>query len=107
MWNQSLVIDVLADELRESLSVNAENESVVRLLKNALPSLTDEDALKVYQLASVLATPQNDESIEIVTTTPVSFHVKTRKTRPVIEELLEGAEKTILLTGYSIDLFGN
>ena len=40
--------------------------------------------------------------MEIVSTTPVSFHVKTRKTYPVVQELIGGATKSILLTGYSI-----
>jgi len=102
MRDQSLAIDILADELNELITANNESETIINLLKDTLPSLSYEDAILTHQLIKTLAGSKNDENIEIVTTTPVSFKVKTRKTRPVIEELLNEAKKSILMTGYSI-----
>jgi len=42
------------------------------------------------------------EQSELVVTAPNSFKLKTRKTKTVIEELIENAELSITLTGYSI-----
>jgi phosphatidylserine/phosphatidylglycerophosphate/cardiolipin synthase-like enzyme len=101
-----LTTDILADEIREFFSFNTENQDntgeVISLIKNNFPSMNDDEVSKLFQILAFLSRPQNSDTVEIVTTTPVSFQVKARKTRPVIEELLKGAEKTILLTGYSI-----
>lgn len=102
MWNQSINTDILVDELLAELSLSEGSTTAVHIVKKELPSLSDGDAIKVCQLVSSLANRHNTETIEIVTTTPVSFFAKTRKTRPVIDELISGAERTITLTGYSI-----
>ena len=102
MWNRSINADILVDELLAELSASGDNSKAVRLVKKELPSLSDDDATKVCQLVNSLTYRQDSESVEIVTTTPVSFLAKTRKTRPVIEELISGAEHSITLTGYSV-----
>ncbi|GHV63956.1 hypothetical protein AGMMS49587_15360 [Spirochaetia bacterium] len=108
MRNQSLTIDILADELRNLLLDSEKITEGISLIKHEFPGFSDDDALKVYQLAAALNRKPSEETIEIVSTTPVSFLAKTRKTRPVIEELLNSAENSILLTGYSIsDYFDN
>ena len=104
MWNQSINVELLADELLTRLAVSSDSSAVVRIVKKELPSLSDDDAIKVCQLVNSLLNrkKENIDKVEIVTTAPVSFLTKTRKTQPVIEELISGAERTITLTGYSI-----
>lgn len=102
MRNQSLAIDVLADELITQLLGNSDDSIIIRAIKKEMPSVSDADALKIYQLVYALTLKDNSDSVEIVATTPVSFLAKTRKTRPVIQELISGAKQSILLTGYSI-----
>jgi phosphatidylserine/phosphatidylglycerophosphate/cardiolipin synthase-like enzyme len=102
MLHQSLTIDILADKIIAGLSGEADSSSLVRLIKTDLPSLSDADAVKVCQLANALISPREEESVEIVATTPISFRTKTRKTRPVVEELFVNAKKSVMLTGYSI-----
>lgn len=102
MRHQSIVVDIFADELMAELTGNANHTALMQLIKTELKSLSDTDAEKVCQLVKALAVTQDEDRVEIVTTTPVSFRVKTRKTRPVIEELLSSATGSIILTGYSI-----
>lgn len=102
MWDQSLAIDVLADNLLSELSGNSDGSVAIREIKKEMPSISDADALKICQLVCALTSKDSGESVEIVSTTPVSFHAKTRKTRPVIQELICEATQSILLTGYSI-----
>jgi phosphatidylserine/phosphatidylglycerophosphate/cardiolipin synthase-like enzyme len=102
MRDQSLTVDILADELRDLLLDDEKIAEGISLIRHELPGLSDNEALKVYQLAVALNHKPPEESLEIVSTTPVSFLAKTRKTKPVIEELLVGAENNILLTAYSI-----
>lgn len=102
MWDQSMNANILIDELLMELSVSEDTSTAVRLVKKELPSLSDGDAIKVCQLINLMSNRQNTDTVEIVTTTPVSFLSKTRKTRPVIEELIGQAERSITFTGYSI-----
>lgn len=102
MWNQSLAIDVLADYLLSELSVNSDGSVAISEIKKVMPSVSDADALKICQLVYTLSLKDSGDNVEIVSTTPVSFRAKTRKTRPVIKELICEATQSILLTGYSI-----
>ena len=40
--------------------------------------------------------------IELVITAPETFRIKTKKTRDVVENLIKNAEKSVVMTGYSI-----
>lgn len=103
MRNKSIKIDILADEL-ENLMSNPNNdfEQTLELLKSNFPNLNEDDLSKVNSLVHSLVESKEKENIEIVTTTPVSFNTKTRRTYPVIEELISKATKHIVITGYAI-----
>ena len=40
--------------------------------------------------------------LELVITAPETFRIKTKKTRDVVENLIKNAEKSVVMTGYSI-----
>ena len=102
MFHQSLALDILADELITELSCKADTLVVSQLIKKEFPDLSDIDTVKICQLIKALVENKSEESVEIVATLPVSFLSKTRKTRPVIEELINSATISIIITGYSI-----
>jgi len=102
MRDYSLNIDILADALLDLIFTDAEMHDAISLLKRELPSVSEEDAIKIFQLSLAISDSSKNDGVEIVATTPVSFKTKARKTRPVIEELINGAKRTIQLTGYSI-----
>jgi len=102
MRNQSILIDILADNLISDLYGNSDDSTAIRAIKKEMPSISNNDAQKICQLVRSLTSNDNADSIEIVATTPVSFNAKTRKTHPVVQELISGAMRSILLTGYSI-----
>jgi len=102
MWNQSLTVDILADEIISELLINADSSKAILAIKKEMPKLSDTDALKICQLVYALNEKNNTDNVEVVATIPISFKTKVRKTRPTIHELIIGATKRILLTGYSI-----
>ena len=109
MRNRNLATDILADKLKDILSMpEADIDEAIKMVKKEMPDLNERDLKKVAMLADALIQYNNKESIEIVTTTPVSYKIKGRKTQSVVEELLTSAKKSITLTGYSIsDYFDN
>ena len=103
MRNRNLAIDVLASRLKDLLSIQETDiNEVAELVMKELPTISEQDAIKVSMLADALVSNINQESVEIVTTTPLSFQIKGRKTQSVVEEILSSAKKSITFTGYSI-----
>jgi len=103
MRNSSLKTDIFTDEIIEILSVEKEN---IALLKEKLrinfSDLSDEKIEELSMIIFRLNQKGENETVEIVSTTPISFKTKNRKTYPVLEEVISSAKKSITLTGYSI-----
>ncbi|TCX53595.1 phospholipase D-like domain-containing protein [Dehalobacter sp. 14DCB1] len=73
-----------------------------RSIKEKFPVLTDEETFDLIQMAISLYNYRVTEKVELVITAPNSFKLKALKTSVVIKELINGAQKSITLTGYSI-----
>lgn len=73
-----------------------------RSIKEKFPALTDEETFDLIQMAISLYNYRVTEKVELVITAPNSFKLKALKTSVVIKELINGAQKSITLTGYSI-----
>lgn len=116
MWNSNLGISILVSELivnfEQLIELNKDSKnqflftkdfsSLLEKIGNMFPDLSDSDRVKVLQLCFELYNYQNKPSMELVITAPHSFRLKARKTLPVIYELIKNAEKSIIITGYSI-----
>ena len=80
--------------------ISGGNESI-RAIQKRYQSLSEKEAHEI--LAMVSATAQsNDDSAELVVTAPPSFALKTKPTKVTVREMLMGARKSILITGYSL-----
>jgi len=103
MRNNSLKTDIITDEIMDILSVSEENITEIKeKFKRNFPLLKEEYLEDLAMIISRLYQKNKGESVEIVSTTPVSFRTKNRKTYPVLKEMITSAQKNITLTGYSI-----
>ena len=103
MRNNSLKTDIITDEIMDILSVSEEDITEVKeKFKRDFPLLKEEYLEDLAMIISRLYQKNKVESVEIVSTTPVSFRTKNRKTYPVLKEMITSAQKNITLTGYSI-----
>lgn len=71
-------------------------------ISSEFPTLTEPEILKNVQMILSALTWKSEEKVELIVTAPKSFALKTKTTLGAVEELLKSAEKTIILTGYSI-----
>lgn len=108
MRNKNLAIDLITETIvnefeQESLLLTGEGfeKSLIELQKH-FPSCRPDEIVEILQLACNLYSYKTLEQSELVVTAPNSFGLKTRKTKTVVEELIENAERSIMLTGYSI-----
>jgi phosphatidylserine/phosphatidylglycerophosphate/cardiolipin synthase-like enzyme len=103
MRNNSLKTDIITDEIMDILSVSEEDITEIKeKFKRDFPLLKEEYLEDLAMIISRLYQKNKVESVEIVSTTPVSFRTKNRKTYPVLKEMITSAQKNITLTGYSI-----
>ena len=66
------------------------------------PSLSSKERLELLRLVLTALTCNTEEKVELVVTAPNSFAIKTRTTLGAINEVLESAQKSIIMTGYSV-----
>lgn len=103
MWNSSLKTDIIVDEICDILSTDdTDNKSLVSKLKEQFFSLSDDKIDDLAMIVRRLVQKNKGDSVEVVSTNPMSFNTKNRKTYPVIEETILSAKGSITLTGYSV-----
>lgn len=103
MRNSSLKTDIIADELMDILSFNDDGDKTLELkIQEYFPSLSEAKVNEFAMIISRIVDKNRGDMVEIVTTTPVSFKSKNRKTLPVLKETIMSAQRNITLTGYSI-----
>ena len=66
------------------------------------PSISNKERVELLRLVLTALTRNTGEKVELVVTAPNSFAIKTRTTLGGINEVLESAQKSIIMTGYSV-----
>lgn len=108
MWNSSIKIDYIAGLIVDALdnySVNGVNASFTKViveLKEHFPNCSDEEITDIINLCMQLFLSKKTERADLVLTAPDSFRVKALRTKETLQKLIEGTEKSLTITGYSI-----
>ena len=108
MWNSSIKIDYIAGLIADALdnySVNGVNASFTKViveLKELFPNCSDEEITDIINLCMQLYSAKKTERADLVLTAPDSFRVKALRTKETLQKLIEGTEKSLTITGYSI-----
>lgn len=102
MSTGNISLDILLDELKDSILAGNNPEDSERAIKKRFPSATDKEAKDIYALVVGAMQDAPKESASLVLTAPTGFSFKAKTTKNTVESLLEGAEKSILITGYSL-----
>ena len=108
MRNSSIKAEYLAAKIIQSIDAYSLREAdsvlmdAMTELKKQFPSCTDEEINDILSLCFEMYNAKNNEKIELVVTAPETFNIKTKKTKDVVQKIIQGAEKSIILTGYSV-----
>ena len=108
MWNSSIKIDYIAGLIADALdnySVNGVNASFTKViveLKEHFPNCSDEEITDIINLCMQLYSAKKTERADLLLTAPDSFRVKALRTKETFQKLIEGTEKSLTITGYSI-----
>ena len=77
----------------------------VKALKEEYPQLDDQQVISLLEIVIQAISESRKEKINLVATVPPSFSLKTRRIQNVTIDLIKNAQKSILLTGYSVSGF--
>ena len=66
------------------------------------PSVSEKDAEKVISMLISVIKSEKKEKIDLTITAPITSGIKVRQNQTIVKELLSSAEKSILITGYSM-----
>ena len=108
MWNSSIKAEYLASTIVQAIEAYSirRTETVlvasINELRKQFPNCTDAEINDILSLCFEMYNMKHSDSIELVITAPETFRIKTKKTRDVVEKLIKNAEKSVVMTGYSI-----
>ena len=108
MWNSSIKAEYLASTIVQAIEAYSirGTETVlvdsINELRKQFPNCTDAEINDILSLCFEMYNMKRSDSIELVITAPETFRIKTKKTRDVVENLIKNAEKSVVMTGYSI-----
>lgn len=100
------MFDMLLDEVRPyAFSSNIEDipfEEITPIVHRIFPSTSDKDAEKIVKMLISVIKSEKKEKIDLTITAPITNGIKVRQNQTMVKELLSSAEKSILITGYSM-----
>ena len=102
MSTGDLNLDLFLNSIQEGLS--SDDPGVISKIMKRYPSLKEKEAREIMLMLSSLN--QTDSSKEedpvLVATAPASFSIKARSTKITVADMIAKANKSILITGYSL-----
>ena len=100
------MFDMLIDEVRPyAFSSNIEAipfEDITPIVHRIFPYISDNDAEKIVKMLISVIKSEKKEKVDLTITAPITTGIKVRQNQIIVKELLASAEKSILITGYSV-----
>lgn len=103
MPSRNINSDILFNAIKE----DQENGTSVAsgMLKQAFPRIDAETGDDISSLIAQAMQQDTSDKVSLVVTAPHSFSINARTTMNVVSSMIEGAESSILITGYSLSSY--
>lgn len=95
--------EILINTIKSDYS-NGTTKSV-EILKRNYPELSQQKCESIIELINEAITSNEADKVSIVVTAPPSFAINARTTMSVVQSMISGAERNILITGYSLSSY--
>lgn len=96
------------DLLFNTIKTDADNgtTNAISMIKKGVPSLSNEQcSIIIEMITKALANESETDKVSLVVTAPPSFSINAKTTRNVVQSMVLGAQKSILITGYSLSSY--
>ena len=95
--------EILINTIKSDYS-NGTTKSV-EILKRNCPELSQQKCESIIELINEAITSNEADKVSIVVTAPPSFAINARTTMSVVQSMISGAERNIIITGYSLSSY--
>lgn len=108
MWNTDINIDLIVETLIDDFEKclkrpeNPAFERTMKELRRYFPNVDEKGLMDIISLVCTAYSRNTGDKCELVTTAPMSFRLKVRRTEDVVSHLIMEACRSITITGYSI-----
>lgn len=106
---RELVYNAIIDEFnaigRGDFDKSSFPKSTALISQTFSGKLNDAEIFSIVELVLKSYLENRKEKIELITTAPPSFLLKTKRINNAVNEIVENAKKSLLITGYSISEF--
>lgn len=99
MSTGNINLDILLNQIK--VDAIAKTDEAVRSIMKRYPTLSQIEALEIHKMI-VTSVQEQREQTSIVVTAPPSFAIRCKATKVVVDDMLNRAQKSILITGYSL-----
>ena len=99
MSTGNISLDILLHQVK--MDAIAQTNDAVASIQKRYPALSQKEALEIHKMIVAVSQEQHDQA-SLVVTAPPSFAIRNKVTKVVVDDMLSRAQKSILITGYSL-----
>lgn len=103
MSGGSINKEILFNTVKSDMANGTTN--AVPMIKKGFPELSNPECAELISLLKTAMTSGNADKVSLVVTAPPSFSIHARTTMNVVQSMINGAERNILITGYSLSSY--
>jgi len=103
MSGGSINKEILFNTVKSDMANGTAN--AVPMIKKGFPELPNPECEELVSLLETAITSGDADKVSLVVTAPPSFSINARTTMNVVQSMINGAERNILITGYSLSSY--
>ena len=103
MSSGNLNKEIFLNMVRSDLSNGTSNAEA--MLKHTCPKISDDYCKDIIEAVIGAMTMVDSDKVSLVVTAPPSFAINTRTTKNVVQSMINGANRNVLITGYSLSSY--
>lgn len=103
MSGGSINKEILFNTVKSDMANGTAN--AVPMIKKGFPELSNPECAELVSLLETAITSGDADKVSLVVTAPPSFSINARTTMNVVQSMINGAERNILITGYSLSSY--
>lgn len=99
--------DLKREILLNTIKADVSNgtDDATETLRKQYPCLSKSECEEIAETIKTAMTAGNSDKVSLVVTSPPSFEMDARPTMAVVQSMIEGAKRNILITGYSLSSY--
>ena len=103
MSGGSINKEILFNTVKSDMANGTAN--AVPMIKKGFPELSNPECAELVSILENAITSGDANKVSLVVTAPPSFSINARTTMNVVQSMINGAERNILITGYSLSSY--